>query len=167
MLQSSKNCWRWVLASSLALPQNGLAYPIVIKPVLTSKFSPPILTSGPIGTLLVEGAEKSRRVFWAMQLEADGALMIGSDAESVRWGGTTRGRTLHKSNYGFYVKFCGRSKPVIHYPVFITTKEKTSQVILFGKWIFHFPFVHDLAYTINLCLPQQRRQKCLLVFRNV
>ena len=102
-----------------------------------------------------------------MELEADGALMTGSDAESVRWGGTTRGRTLLKSDSRFCVKFCGRSKPIIHYPVFITTKERTSKVSLFSKWIFHFPFVHDLAYTINLCLPWQRRQKCMLVFRNV
>ena len=70
-----------------------------------------------------------------MELEMDGALMTSSDIESTRWGGTTRGRTLLKSNYGFCVKFCGRSKPVIHYTVFITTKEKTSQVSLFSKWI--------------------------------
>jgi len=29
-----------------------------------------------------------------------------------------------------------------------------------------FPFIHDLPYTIIVCLPRQRRQKCLLVFRN-
>ena len=63
LLQSSRNCWRWVLASSLALSQKWLACTIMIKPVLISKFSHPVLTSGPIGTLLAEGEEKFWRVF--------------------------------------------------------------------------------------------------------
>ena len=93
--------------------------------------------------------------------------MTGASAKSVHWGGTTRGRTLFKSDSRFCVKFCGRSQPVIDYPVFITTKDKTSQVSLFSKWISIFIFFHNLAYTTNLCLPRYRRQKCLLVFRMV
>ena len=88
-----------------------------------------------------------------MELEADVALMTDSDAENVWWGGTTRGRTLLKSDSGFYMKFCGRSKPVIHYPIFITTKEKTSQVGLFSKWISHFPFVHALPTQLTYAHP--------------
>jgi len=57
VLWSSKNCWRWALASSLALPQKWLAYTIVIRPILISKFSPPVLTSGSVGIWLANGVE--------------------------------------------------------------------------------------------------------------
>ena len=62
--------------------------------------------------------------------------MTGSTAESEIWGGTIRGRTLLKSDSGSEWKFCGRSKPVIDYPVFISTKtRKQSQASLFSKRI--------------------------------
>jgi hypothetical protein len=64
------------LASSLALPQNGLACTIVMRPVLISKFSAPVLTDGPTRTLSTEGAENSQSIFWVMALEVDGAIMI-------------------------------------------------------------------------------------------
>ena len=52
-------------------------------------------------------------------------------SEEVRYG-----RTLLKSDSGSEWKFCGRSKLVIHYPVFISTKtRKQSQVSLFSKRI--------------------------------
>ena len=41
----------------LAWPQKGLACTIVIRPILISKFSLQVLTSGPVGTLLADGAE--------------------------------------------------------------------------------------------------------------
>jgi hypothetical protein len=47
----------------LALPQKGLACTMVIRPILILKFPSLVLTAGSIGTLLVEGAEKSRSVF--------------------------------------------------------------------------------------------------------
>ena len=54
---------RWARPCSLALLQKWLACTIIIRFVLISKLSPPVLTSGPTGILLTEGAEKSRRVF--------------------------------------------------------------------------------------------------------
>jgi hypothetical protein len=82
VLQTSRNYSRCALASSLALPQNGLACTIVMRPVLISKFSTPVLIDGLTETLSVEGAEKSGSVFWAMALEVDGAIMIDSAVES-------------------------------------------------------------------------------------
>ena len=43
----------------IGLATNGLACTIVMRPVLISKFSPPVLTSGPIGTWLADGAEST------------------------------------------------------------------------------------------------------------
>jgi hypothetical protein len=82
VLQSSRNSWRCALASSLALPQNGLACIIVMRPVLISNISTPVVTDGLTGTLSAEGAEKSRSVFWAMVLEVDGAILTDSAVES-------------------------------------------------------------------------------------
>ena len=62
--------------------------------------------------------------------------MTGSTAESDLRGDTRWARVLLKSNSGSEWKFCGKSKPVIHYPVFISTKtRKQSQVSLFSKRI--------------------------------
>ena len=94
--------------------------------------------------------------------------MTDSAAESKIWGGTTRERTLLKSDSGLGVKFCGKSKPVIHYPVFISTKtRKQSQVNMFSKRIPISILFIILSIYFNLCLPQQWRQKCLLAPANV
>jgi hypothetical protein len=54
-----------------------------MRPVLIQKFSTPVLTDGPTKTLLVEGAENSRSVLWAMVLEVDGAITTGTTVETV------------------------------------------------------------------------------------
>ena len=55
------------------------------------------------------------------------------------------------------------ASPVIHYPVFISTKtRKQSQVSLFSKRIPISILFITLSIYFNLCLPWQRRQKCLL-----
>ena len=94
--------------------------------------------------------------------------MTGLAAESEIWGGTIRGRTLLKSDSGLGVKFCGKSKPVIHYLVFISTKDrKRSQVSLFSMRIPISILFTTLSIYSTLCLPRQRRQKCLLAPANV
>ena len=94
--------------------------------------------------------------------------MTGSAAESEIWGGTIRGRTLLKSDSGLEWKFCGKSKPVIHYPVFISTKtRKQSQVSLFSMRIPMSILFTTLSIYSTLCLPRQWHQKCLLAPTNV
>ena len=62
-----------------------------------------------------------------------------------------------------------KKKPVIHYPVFISTKNrKQSQVSLFSKWIpISILFITFALCNFFLCLPRQWRQKCLLAPTNI
>jgi hypothetical protein len=76
--------------------------------------------------------------------------MTGSTAESDLRGDTRRARVLLKSDSGSEWKFCSKSKPVIHYSIFISTKtRKQSQVSLFSKRIPIFVFVHNFVYIIH------------------
>jgi hypothetical protein len=59
VLQISKKCWRLALASSEALPQNGLCCTILMRASLSSKLPSPTFISGPVLTLLLDGAKKS------------------------------------------------------------------------------------------------------------
>src|SRR6185369_3272612 len=94
--------------------------------------------------------------------------MTGSTAESDLRGDTRRARVLLKSDSGSECMFCGKSKPVIHYPVFISTKtRKQSQVSLFSKRISISILFTTLSIYFTMCLPRQRRQKCLLAPTNV
>ena len=89
--------------------------------------------------------------------------MTGSTAESDLRGDTRRARVLLKSDSGSEWKFCGKSKLVTHYPVFISMKtKKQSQVSLFSKRIPILILFITLSIYFNLCLPRQWRQKCLL-----
>ena len=54
------------MASSFGLPQNGLAYTMLMRLDFSSKFTSPTSTLGPVAALAAEGMEKSRRVFSAM-----------------------------------------------------------------------------------------------------
>src|SRR6185437_11236271 len=109
VLQSSKKFWRWALASSFGLPQNGLACTMFMRLDFSSKFMSPTSTLGPVATLTAEGTEKSRRVFSAMgSVIVDGAWEAGSLVNCESGGGTTRGRTLLTSFSGFLTKFVGK-----------------------------------------------------------
>jgi len=55
VLQSSGKFWRWALASSFGLAQNGLAYTMLIRLDLSSKFTSPTSTLGPVAILAAEG----------------------------------------------------------------------------------------------------------------
>src|SRR6185503_10283071 len=123
VLQSSRKFWRWALASSFGLPQNGLACTIFMRLDFSSKFTSPTSTLGPVATMAAEGTEKSRRVFSAMSSMIDGAWEAGSLVDCEIGGGTTRGRTLLTSFSGFSTKFFGKEKPDIHFPVFIQSGE--------------------------------------------
>ena len=74
VLQSSRKFWRWALASSFSLPQNGQACTMFMRLDFSSKFTSPTSTLGPVAILAAEGTEKSRRVFSAMSSEINRAL---------------------------------------------------------------------------------------------
>jgi hypothetical protein len=64
------------MASSLGLPENGLACTMLINAGLSSKFSSPTVVVGPVGTLVLDGVENSRIVLSA--IGADEVLSMGS-----------------------------------------------------------------------------------------
>ncbi len=64
-----------------------------------------------------------------MVLKVGEAGMAGFFIGRVFYGAMTCGLTLRKKASGFSLKFSGRLKPVMHYPVF-TTKVKTTKVSL-------------------------------------
>jgi hypothetical protein len=64
------------LASSLGLPENGLACTMLINTDLSSKFLSPTVVVGPVGTLVLDGAENSRIVLSA--IGDDEVLLTGS-----------------------------------------------------------------------------------------
>jgi hypothetical protein len=66
------------LASSLGLPENGFAYTMLINAGLSSKFPSPTVVVGPVGTLVLEGAENSQIVLSA--IGADEVLSTRSTA---------------------------------------------------------------------------------------
>ena len=122
------------MASSDALPQNGLAWTIFTSPVFSSKASVACALFSP-GKLELDGAENTRRVFAAM-LGEGGAEEYDdsedSDEESDSrlseiYGGTTRRLTTLPMRYGLGLKFEGKLKPVVHCPVIII-KTKTAVV---------------------------------------
>jgi hypothetical protein len=100
------------LASSLGLPQKGLACTMLIRLDFNSKFMSHTTTLGPVATLVAEGTEKSWRVFSAVGSGADGAWMTGSTTERMNWGGSDP----------------SHEKLVIHYLVFIQ-QEKTKAIL--------------------------------------
>jgi hypothetical protein len=61
----------------------------------------------------------------------DGAWEAGSPVDCEIGGGTTRGRTLLTNFSGFSMKFVGKEKPDIHYPVFIRRKQKDKHISLY------------------------------------
>jgi hypothetical protein len=75
-----------------------------------------------------------QRVLLAIVLKFDGAGTAGFFIDRVFCGAATRGLTLRKKASGFSLKFSGKLKPVMHYPVF-TTKVKTTKVSLQRKMI--------------------------------
>ena len=76
--------------------------------------------------------------------------MTSSAAESDIWGGTIRGRTLLKSDFGLEWKFCGKSKLVIHYPIFTSTKteNKAKLACLASEYQFSISF-RTFAYVLQ------------------
>ena len=89
--------------------------------------------------------------------------MTGLAAESGLRGDTRWARVLLKSDSGLEWKLCDKSKPVIHYPVFISTKTKNKAKLtcLASEYQFQFLFI-TLSIYFNLCLSRQRHQKYLL-----
>jgi hypothetical protein len=64
------------LASSFGLPENELAYTMLINAGLSSKFLSPTVVVGLVGTLVLDGAENSCIVLSA--IGADEVLSTGS-----------------------------------------------------------------------------------------
>ena len=131
VLQSFKKFWRWALASSFGLPQNGLACTMFMRLDFSSKFTSPTSTLGLVATLAAEGTEKSRRVFSAMS-SVDGAWDAGLLVDCEIGGATTRGRTLLTSFSGFLTKICrqGETKHTLPYFHPIRRKQKDKHISL-------------------------------------
>ena len=89
ILHNSRKFWRWALASSFGLPQNGLACTLLMRLDFSSMFMFPTSTLGPVATLAAEGTEKSWRVFSAMSLVIDRAWEAGSLVDCEIGGGMT------------------------------------------------------------------------------
>ena len=124
VLHNSRKFWRWALASSFGLPQNGLACTMLMRLDFSYKFTSPTSMLGPVATLAAEGTEKSRRVFSAMgSVNVYGAWEAGLLVDCEIEGGMTRGRTLLTSFSGFSTKFVSKEKPDIYYPIFIQSRE--------------------------------------------
>ena len=121
--QSSKKFCKCALASSFGLPQNGLAYTILMRLDLSSKLMSPILMLAPVATLAVEGTENSRRVFSVIASGTVGAFEPGFFTGRVAEGRMTRGCKLLTSLTRFHVQFSSREKPVIHYPYFLPDRK--------------------------------------------
>jgi hypothetical protein len=90
------------------------------------------------GYLCVYGSHVSNSMWWSCWT-LDGIILgvstgtAGFSIGRVFCGATTRGLTLRKKASGFSLKFSGRLKPVMHYPVF--TRVKTTKVSLQRKMI--------------------------------
>ena len=74
--------------------------------------------------------------------------MTGLAAESGLRGDTRCARVLLKSDFGLGMKFCGKSKPVIRYPIFISTKTENKAKLAclaseyqFSIWFRTFAYV--------------------------
>ena len=89
VLHNSRKCSRWPFVSLPGKPQNGFAYTIMISLGLSSKFSLPVLTVGPTGTLATVGMEYSWSDFWAISVVADGEGTTGSFVSGVAQEETT------------------------------------------------------------------------------
>ena len=134
VLHNSRKFWRWALASSFGLPQNGLSCTMFMRLDFSSKFTSPTSTLGPVATLTAEGTEKSRRVFSAMgSVIVDGAWEAGSLVDCESGGGTMRSQTLLTSFSAFSMKYVGKEKLDIHYPIFIQSGENKKRHISLYK----------------------------------
>ncbi len=111
------------------MPQNGLAYAIVMRLDFKSKSMSPMLICGPMATFSAEGAANSWRVLSAIVLKVGGAGTAGFFVSRVFCRAVAHGLTLWKKASGFSLKFSGKLKSVMYYPAF-TTKVKTTKVSL-------------------------------------
>ena len=78
-----------------------------------------------------------------------------------------RGRTLLTSFLGFSIKFVGKEKPDIHYPIFIQSGENKKRHISLYKQqlpLTHIARFMCLVKSLHLVPSRQRHQKCLLAF---
>jgi hypothetical protein len=97
----------------------------VIRPVWISKFLSPRLTVGLVSTLTTTGIENSRRDFWAMVVVVADIDVSGADVGGMAEEVGAQVLFFLRSASGLSTKFSGKSRQLIHYPVFIHNKEKT------------------------------------------
>jgi hypothetical protein len=84
-----------------------------------------MLIAGPEGMLATARTENSWSDFWAMTVVADGAAVTGSTVSGVAEEEKVRDLFFHRNASGLGMKFSGREKPIIHYPVFIHNRRNT------------------------------------------
>jgi hypothetical protein len=91
----------------------------MIRPIRISKFLSPRVTVGLVGTLAIAGTENSRGDFWAMVVVVADTdmtrVVVGGMAEEVG----AQVLFFLRSASGLSLKFSGKSRPLIHYPIFI------------------------------------------------
>ena len=80
----------------------------------------------------------------------NGAGVTGSTAGGVAEEEVVRYRLFHRSASGLSVCLFGRSKPLIHYPVFIHNRKKTSRISLHKLWLPLHACDHDHVLTYAL-----------------
>jgi hypothetical protein len=86
VLLISKKCWRWALASSEALPWNGLCCIMLMRAGLSLKLLSSMFISRPVLTLALDGADKS---LMHLQASISAGLCGGGDP----WNLSTTSRT--------------------------------------------------------------------------
>ena len=101
------------------------------------KFSSPDIDSGPNGHVGISGVEYSRSDL-AITIEVDGVEVTGSSVGEVAEEETNFFLFFFLTRpSGLSVKFSGRLKQLIHYPVFVPYKkeEENKKIDLFKLWL--------------------------------
>ena len=91
----------------------------MISPVLSSKFSVSVLTAG---------TEYSWSDSLAITVVADGVGVTGSFVDGVEEEEVARDRFYLRSDSGSSMKLYDKSKPGIHYPIFIHNRRKQAKL---------------------------------------
>ena len=128
VLHNYRKFWRWALASSFGLPQNGLVCTMFMRLDFSSKFTSPTSTLGPVATLAAEGTEKSWRVFSAMSLVIDGVWESWLTCRlRDRWRDDARSDPSHCDTSGV------STLKYNHCTTFLNLKERCEQLIQRGE----------------------------------
>ena len=111
VLQVSRKCWRCVLVSSCAFPQNWLACTMLMRASLSLNPLSPTLIVGLVWMLAIVGVENSRRVLLAIASNSGVKLrliQLSSDSKTRTFLSLVLVLLINAS--GSSMQFVGRSK---------------------------------------------------------